>query len=85
LKTAAQPRISPQVDEEVTQMARPNPVQFVQQARAEVAKVVWPTRREVLLTTAMVLLLATLAAVFFSLVDLLIRTGLQGVLVYFGS
>jgi len=27
-------------------MARPNPLQFIQQVRSEAAKVVWPTRRE---------------------------------------
>lgn len=58
-------------------MATTNPLQFLQQVRSEVAKVVWPTRREVLVTTLMVFLLSALAAVFFSLVDLLIRTGLQ--------
>lgn len=57
-----------------------NPVQFVQQTRAEIAKIVWPTRREVLLTTVMVFLLAIAAAVFFSIVDLGIRTGLTEVL-----
>ena len=57
-----------------------NPLDFIQQTRAEIAKVIWPTRREVMLTTAMVLVLATLAAIFFSLVDLLIRTGLTGLL-----
>jgi preprotein translocase subunit SecE len=31
-------------------MARTNPVQFIQQTRAEVAKIVWPARREVILT-----------------------------------
>ncbi|TNC62283.1 preprotein translocase subunit SecE [Rubellimicrobium roseum] len=61
-----------------------NPVEFVNQTRAEVGKVVWPTRREVVLTTAMVLALAALAAVFFSLVDLLIRSGLTGILTVFG-
>lgn len=35
-------------------MARTNPFQFIQQTRAEITKVVWPTRREVLITTAMV-------------------------------
>lgn len=54
-----------------------NPAQFIQQVRAEVAKVVWPTRREVLLTTLMVVVLAGLAAILFSLVDMLIRGGLQ--------
>ena len=54
-----------------------NPLQFVQQVRAEVAKVVWPTRREVLLTTGMVFVMAALTAIFFSIVDLIIREGLK--------
>ncbi|MDE0849939.1 preprotein translocase subunit SecE [Yoonia sp.] len=62
-----------------------NPVRFINETRAEVAKVVWPTRREVVMTTIMVFILATLTAVFFFFVDLLIRTGLQGVLNYFGT
>lgn len=66
-------------------MASANPVKFIQEVRSEVSKVVWPTRREVLLTTIMVFLLATVAALFFSIVDLLIRTGLTGVLSYFGG
>lgn len=61
-----------------------NPLQFIQQVRGEVAKVVWPTRREVLLTTGMVFVMATLTAIFFFIVDLIIRTGLQGVLGMFG-
>ena len=65
-------------------MARTNPLQFIQQVRAEVSKVVWPTRREVLLTTVMVFIMATLTAIFFFLVDLLIRSGLQGILGLFG-
>ncbi len=58
-------------------MATTNPLQFLQQVRAEVAKVVWPSRREVLLTTLMVFILSALAPTFFSLVDLAIRTGLH--------
>ena len=65
-------------------MARPNPFQFIQQVRSEVAKVVWPTRREVLTTTGMVFALAALTAIFFALVDLVIRAGLSGVLDLFG-
>ncbi|WP_114286250.1 preprotein translocase subunit SecE [Candidatus Halocynthiibacter alkanivorans] len=65
-------------------MAKANPAQFIQQVRAEVSKVVWPTRREVLLTTGMVFVLAALTSVFFFLVDLTIRTGLQGLLGMFG-
>ncbi|WP_136439857.1 preprotein translocase subunit SecE [Pacificoceanicola onchidii] len=61
-----------------------NPLKFIQEVRGEVAKVVWPTRREVVLTTIMVFIMAALTAVFFALVDILIRAGLQGVLTFFG-
>ncbi len=61
-------------------MAMTNPLQFIQQVRAEVGKVVWPTRREVMLTTVMVFILAALTAVFFAIVDIIIRSGLTGVL-----
>lgn len=60
-------------------MAITNPAQFISQVRAEVSKVVWPTRREVLLTTVMVFIMATLTAIFFSFVDLGIRTGLSSI------
>jgi preprotein translocase subunit SecE len=65
-------------------MATTNPFQFLQQVRAEVAKVVWPTRREVVITTIMVFIMAALAATFFSLVDWVIRQGLALVLTSFG-
>lgn len=61
-------------------MARTNPVQFIQQTRAEIGKVVWPSRREVTLTTIMVLIMAAVMALFFTLVDMIIRFGLDGVL-----
>ncbi len=62
-----------------------NPLQFIQQVRAEVAKVVWPTRREVMLTSVMVFFLAVLTAAFFWVVDRIIFTGLETVLRYFGT
>lgn len=61
-----------------------NPVKFIQETRAEIAKVVWPTRREVVTTTIMVFIMAALTAAFFALVDWVIRSGLSGVLAYFG-
>ena len=60
--------------------SRTNPLQFIQQVRAEIAKVVWPSRREVLLTTVMVFVMASLTAVFFFFVDFMIRQGLQALL-----
>lgn len=61
-------------------MAKTNPLTFLQQVRAETAKVTWPSRREVMISTVMVLILASLTAVFFFLVDWAIRTGLGGLL-----
>ena len=65
-------------------MIRTNPVQYMQQVRAEVAKVVWPTRKEVLLTTLMVFVMSAVTAVFFAIIDIMIRGGLQQVLGFFG-
>lgn len=64
-------------------MAKTNPLQFIQQVRTEVGKVVWPSRREVVLTTIMVFLMAALTATFFSLIDLGIRSGLKAILTAF--
>ncbi|MDR5654971.1 preprotein translocase subunit SecE [Ruixingdingia sedimenti] len=57
-------------------MAKTNPFQFMQQVRSEAGKITWPSRREVMLTTVMVFVMAALTALFFFIVDLLIRTGL---------
>ncbi|KFC62817.1 preprotein translocase subunit SecE [Devosia sp. LC5] len=50
-------------------MARPNPIQFLQQVRQETSKVTWPGRNEVLISTIMVLVLVTAASLFFLLAD----------------
>ena len=65
-------------------MATTNPLQFIQQVRAEVSKVIWPTRREVMLTPVMVFIMAALTAVLFAMVNIIIRDGLQAVLTMFG-
>ena len=61
-------------------MARVNPAQFIQQVRAEASKVVWPTRRETMLTTVMVFIMATLAAIFFFMIDQIIGIGIDQIL-----
>jgi len=48
---------------------RPNPIQFIQQVRAEAAKIVWPSRRETGISTVMVIVMAIFASVFFLLAD----------------
>jgi preprotein translocase subunit SecE len=50
-----------------------NPFEFIQQVRAEAAKVVWPTRRETLVTTGLVLALVVAVSIFFLVVDQVLR------------
>jgi preprotein translocase subunit SecE len=50
-------------------MAKTNAAEFVQQVRQELSRVTWPTRKETLITTAMVFAMVFVAAAFFFLVD----------------
>jgi preprotein translocase subunit SecE len=50
-------------------MARISPAEFAQQVRQEVSRVTWPTRKETMVTTAMVFLMVFVAAGFFFAVD----------------
>ena len=50
-------------------MAKVGLFEYLQQVRAETAKVVWPSRRETVVTTIMVVLMAVFASVFFLLAD----------------
>ncbi len=50
-----------------------NPLEFLAQVRAEGAKVAWPTRRETLITTALVLVMVIVASIFFVSVDAALR------------
>ena len=52
--------------------SKTNPVQFLQQVRSEASKITWPSRRETLISTAMVLLMVIFAALFFFAADQLI-------------
>ena len=56
-------------------MAKTNTFQVVEQGRSEVAKVTWPTRRETLITTAMVFVMVFLAAIFFFVADQILSWG----------
>ena len=54
-----------------------NPIQFVNEVRAETSKVVWPTRREAGMTTVMVFIMATIVAIFFFFVDWILKQGVD--------
>jgi preprotein translocase subunit SecE len=55
--------------EGIKAVARVNPGEFLRQVRAESAKIVWPTRRETLMTGMMVVIMTSLLAFFFFGVD----------------
>jgi preprotein translocase subunit SecE len=57
-----------------------SPFKFLQEVRSETDKVTWPTRRETAITTAMVFVMATLAAIFFLIGDQIIRLGVTTIL-----
>jgi preprotein translocase subunit SecE len=50
-------------------VAKTSPVEFINQVRAETRKIVWPTRRETIMTGVMVMIMTTLLALFFFGVD----------------
>ena len=57
-----------------------NPFEFIQQVRNEGAKVTWPTRRETMITTGIVILMVVIASIFFVSVDQGIRLLVAGIL-----
>ena len=50
-------------------MAKVNPGEFLRQVRAETGKVVWPTRRETMMTALMVVIMTAILALFFFGID----------------
>jgi preprotein translocase subunit SecE len=58
-------------------MAKTNAAEFLQQVRQEMSRVTWPTRKETLVTTAMVFVMVFVAAAFFFLVDQLLSYGVR--------
>lgn len=50
-------------------MAKTSPGEFFRQVRTEANKIVWPTNRETVMTTIMVIIMTTLLGVFFFGID----------------
>jgi preprotein translocase subunit SecE len=58
-------------------MAKTSPVEFFQQVRQEVSRVTWPSRKETVVTTAMVFVMVFIAAIFFFVVDQVFSAGVR--------
>lgn len=61
-------------------MAELNPAKFIREVRQEVGKVTWPTRKETIISTVMVLVLALIAALFFLAVDGIFAVAIRAIL-----
>lgn len=46
-------------------MAKTTPGEFMRQVRAETARVAWPTSRETVMTTIMVIIMTSVLGIFF--------------------
>ena len=61
-------------------MARLNPVKFLNEVKVESGKIVWPSRRETLMTAVMVVIMTSLLAAFFFAVDSAFRAIVEALL-----
>lgn len=58
-------------------MAKTSPMEFIRQVQAETRKVVWPTRRETVMTGVMVMIMTVILAVFFFAIDKVFDMGVE--------
>jgi preprotein translocase subunit SecE len=58
-------------------MAKTSPGLFVRQVRQEVSKVSWPSRRETLVSVAVVFVLAVIMGIYFLIVDKILSAGVS--------
>jgi preprotein translocase subunit SecE len=61
-------------------VAKTNPLEFMRQVQAETKKVVWPSRKETVMTGVMVLIMASLLGIFFLGVDSFFDAVVRGLL-----
>ena len=57
-----------------------SPIQFLRQVKQEAQKVTWPTKKEVVPSCTMVVVLVAMATVFFFAVDLVLGWGVDKIL-----
>ena len=62
-----------QTDQEVEPRRKGGPFRFFGEVRSEARKVTWATRQEVTVSTIMVVMMGIAAAIFFFLVDTVLR------------
>ena len=72
--------MSDQAPAEVRRKPRVSPFRFLQEVREETRKVTWPSRKETMITTAMVFVMVAISSIFFLVADQFIRIAVTFVL-----
>ena len=57
-----------------------NPAQFVRQVRQEMQKVTWPERKDIFISSAIIIILVVLFSLFFLVTDQIWSKGLQWII-----
>jgi len=65
-------------------VAKTTPIEFIRQVQAETRKVVWPSRRETVMTAVMVVIMTSMLGVFFFGVDQVFSRIVQALLSLIG-
>ena len=53
----------------ISNVAKTTPIEFIRQVQTETKKVVWPSRKETVMTAVMVMIMTTVLAIFFFGID----------------
>ena len=59
-----------------------NPINFLRNVKQEIFKITWPTKKETLMGSITVIVLAIIASLFFLLLDQIFKTGLNFLIGY---
>jgi preprotein translocase subunit SecE len=59
-----------------------NPINFLRNVKQEIFKITWPTKKETLMGSITVIVLAIIASLFFLLLDQIFKTGLNYLIGY---
>lgn len=74
------PVIEGKADEVARKKKKTGVLEFLQQVRNEGSKVTWTSRSETMVSTVMVLIMVVIMAIFFFIVDQLLRFGVCNIL-----
>ena len=64
---------SPSAPAKIYESDMKNPLKFIQEVKQETFRITWPTKKETMMGAVMVFALASIAAIFFLILDQILR------------